>query len=739
MRRSRPLMLALMTSAASLAAPAYAAAQAADPEAKLVDEVVITASKTGENVREIAGSVDAITGDALQKLGAQSSEDYLTRVPGVVFNSQQPGLSTVTIRGVNTSTSYANLSQGTTGAYINDVPLTDPFFSAGTPDIDTFDVRNVEVHRGPQGTLFGSASLGGAVNYISNRPALGDVEFAAETTQGVTAHAGRLNSAFKFMVNVPLARDRLGIRVVGVSREEAGYIENLGVDASNTNAVEILGGRVLADWAPSDRTRVSWLSLYQEIKTADAPYSDPDLGPYAKRTFVREPSETSVLLHSLRLDQEWAPAKLTALATFHRKTAYAVGDLKRFGRFGFTAPFLDDAIRSRGHTFEVRLASPRGQPLEWLVGAMYDRTEEEIAEQAFATNAGTVADALLGPGAAADATVGDLWGLTTNDFTGREMALFGEGSYTFAERLKVTVGGRLFRTKTNSQTRGFGLLYAAFVNGQLVSAPPGVEQESEGFSPKISVSYEFAPRVRVYALASKGFRFGGGNVNPDPLLPRTFTSDKLWNYEVGLKSEWLDRTLVLDASVFRIEWSDIPLTVNTANGTSGVVNAGDAKIEGAEASLGWRVAPGLEVNSSVTYLDANLTKVAAGPGLVFGLRSGLQLPGSSDWMVSNIVRYEWRGDRAPFVLLSHRYASRAPALLQQYSPPGRNATVGGYHLVDVRAGITVGEVQLSVFANNLTDERAVLSATYFQPPLANEIHRFHARPRTFGITLHWER
>ena len=170
-----------------------------------------------------------------------------------------------------------------------------------------------------------------------------------------------------------------------------------------------------------------------------------------------------------------------------------------------------------------------------------------------------------------------------------------------------------------------------------------------------------------------------------------------------------------------------------------MVNAGDAQIRGAEASLTWRVTPGLRFDSNVTYLNAELDSVAADAGLTFGVTPGSTLPGASDWRVASSLRYDWQeSDLQPFVMLSHRYASTAPALLQQFSPPARNATVGGYNLFDLRAGVSTGPVEWVLFVDNLTDERASLSAGYLTPPLANEILDYVARPRTIGVSMNWK-
>ena len=149
--------------AAAQATRDASASAAAGADGSRLEEIVVTATKRPERVRDISGSVSAYDEAALETLGAESFSDYLTRTPGVVFNASIPGNSPAIIRGVSTTTGIAQ-AQGTTGYFIDDVPMTDPFYSAGIPDIDTFDVDNVTVLRGPQGTLFGSASMGGAVN-----------------------------------------------------------------------------------------------------------------------------------------------------------------------------------------------------------------------------------------------------------------------------------------------------------------------------------------------------------------------------------------------------------------------------------------------------------------------------------------------------------------------------------------------------------------------------------------------
>ncbi len=291
----------------------------------VLEEVIVTATKRPEPVRSISGSVTVLTGEQLETLGAQSFADYLTAVPGVVFNAQTPGLSPIVIRGVSTTTGF-DQGQATTGYFINDVPLTDPTFILAIPDIDAFDVNNVTVLRGPQGTLFGSASLGGAINYQAVIPNLTEYQMHVQTTVD-SVHGGGTGGAGKIMVNVPLISDVLAVRGVYVYRDDAGYIDNIGTGQTNTNRTTIRGGRLEVTWKPSATTTVNYLYLQQNEDTEDNNYVEPSLaGPYGKDTLVPEPFGFTTTIHNLRLDQDLGFGTLTATATYHRKSQNEFSD-----------------------------------------------------------------------------------------------------------------------------------------------------------------------------------------------------------------------------------------------------------------------------------------------------------------------------------------------------------------------------------------------------------------------------
>lgn len=678
------------------------------PTAAAEDDIVVTATKRSERVRDISGSVSAFDERSLEALGAQSFSDYLTRTPGVVFNAAIPGNSTAIIRGVATTTSIAQ-AQGTTGYFINDVPLTDPFYSGGIPDIDTFDIDNVAVLRGPQGTLFGSSSMGGAINYQAARPDLTRFDGHARGTIE-SVRRGEAGFDANLMLNAPVVTDVLAVRGVYGRRRIAGFVDNVGTGARDGNRTDIEGGRALVTLAPAAGTTLNYLFLTQTARTADAGSTQPGIGPYAKSTLIPEPFRYRTTIHNLRLDQELGFATLTATATLHRKTFSGQQDYS-----GLLPPTLAPAAflepgTSRGETFEIRIASPTGRRFEYLIGAFNDFTREKVINQLVAPNAAPV----FGTATVIDASVG---------IRGRESALFGEATYRLTDQLKVTVGGRLFRTRLTTITTQGGPLSGP------TTTTMGRSGEN-GFSPKASITWQPDPDHLFYALVSRGFRFGGPNIARDPAfpIPPQFDSDSLTNYELGTRLTLLDRKLLLDGTLYWVDWNDIQVTQRSPSGFIYTANAGRARNRGVELSATYRVTPALSLQGEATYLDGVLRRDF---GSVASLvPAGSRLPGSSRWQVSDSIIYAPRlSALAPTLALSHRYISSAPGEL---TPTPRRQ--GGYNLFDARVGITVEGFSITAFIENIGDKRGVSQAlTGVRGPV-----EFVVQPRTFGLTLDYK-
>jgi iron complex outermembrane recepter protein len=735
-RRGSIQALAFTTLASLSAAPVLSAES---PDA--LQEVLVTATKRTESVRDVAVPMSAVTGADLAESNANSLGDYVTRIPGVVFNDYQPGVSEIVIRGI-AATTYHEQGQTTVGYYLNDVALVEPGFPIGIPDIDTFDLDRVEVLRGPQGTLFGSSTLGGLINYVAKTADPSKFDSAAEALLGGGRNQdGQLNYAVKGMLNVPLS-DVLAFRVTAVERFDAGYLDNIGTGQKGSNDFRTQGARGSLVYKPSDDTTVTLMSTYQQTKLDDQTYLT--LGTYERDTPRAEPQKTDFWLTSLRLDQNVGFANLTVLGSFDKKTNYTV----------FTYPYAYVTGVTTGaaaawdptnafadiKTAEVRLASKDdGGPLRWLVGSSFLRADKSSTDHIYQQGAAAYIDAhsadfggysgsVLAPGDA-------IYGYITDTFN-KDFGVFGEVSYKPIEQIELTVGGRYYDTKNGATiTNKAGSLGGGTFTP--ADATFGTTQSENGFTPKATLAWRPQKGTLVYATYSEGFRVGGPNPNAAilPGIPKTYDSDKVKNYEIGTKLSLLDNQLFLDLTGFHIDWKNIQarLFTDAPYFYSYVTNAGSAKIDGVEFSATAHVNRYVSFTTNGTYQNARLSTFLPDTFAVGGgYTPGTVLPGSSKWAVANNLRFQWPDVTGmPGIELAHRYLSTAPVAFGDPPP----ATRGNFHEFDLRASYTIGEnYHLIAFVDNLFDRYGVLNA-----PFANQATPAGSiiRPRTYGLRLDW--
>lgn len=733
-------LLAAPVQAQSGAAPPPPApdAPAAAPSASTgssQEDIVVTATKRRETISRIAAPVSAITGEQLAKANANSLADYITRLPGVVFNDYQPGVSEVVIRGV-AATTYHEQGQTTTGYYLNEVQIVEPGFPIGIPDVDTFDLDRVEVLRGPQGTLFGSSTLGGLVNYIAKVADPTRIDAAAEGLIGSTKNAsGTLNYAGKTMVNIPIIQDKLAVRVMALQRYDAGYIDNLGTGKQGTNDFRTRGLRGSIVATPAEGTTITYLSTYQDTRLDDQTYIT-SASALTRNTPRAEPQKTSFFLNSLRLDQDLRFATLTVLGSVDKKTNYTFfTDPYGYVTGIFTGP---DAAYGPGHaranikTIEARLASPDDGRFRWLIGTSYLRARKSSYDQIFAPGAeayidahpdafGGVSGALLAPG---DQIYGYLANSINEDF-----GIFGEARYKFTDTLELTAGGRYYHTVAKGDVTN----QHGFVSGSTTDLSGSVNQKDSGFTPKVTLSWTPTAKLLAYATFSEGYRVGGINPNAGllPSIPNSYGADKVYNYEAGTKFSTLDNRLTIDASVFHINWRNIQAREfgPGPNYFSYVINAASAHITGVEFAGAVKITRQLGFSTNVTYQDAKLSKFLPdnyGPGYP----SGTRLPGASHWTIANNVTLDLPDlPFAPSFELAHRYLSKAPVAF------GNPSTRGGFNLFDARASIgLMRKVRLLGFVDNVFDKRGVLSGPFTaQTSPAYSV----TRPRTYGLRFDW--
>src|SRR6266478_3205075 len=220
-----------------------------------LEEITVTATKRRENLQDVPFGISALSTKDLERSGAESEQDYLAEVPGVHYSATGRGRSLIVIRGIATDGGNLSNLQKTVEVYVDELPLTDRFSAWTSPDISTFDIERVEVLRGPQGTLFGSGALGGAVRIITNKPDA--TTFHAKIEVGGATTDGRAGShSFKAMVNAPLIEDKLALRFIAFRTHDGGYVDNVIRNQRNVDGGTSEGGRAVLEYTPTDALKL---------------------------------------------------------------------------------------------------------------------------------------------------------------------------------------------------------------------------------------------------------------------------------------------------------------------------------------------------------------------------------------------------------------------------------------------------------------------------------------------------
>jgi iron complex outermembrane recepter protein len=630
--------------------PAYAALAQDAPAASRLEPVIVTATRREVNLQNVAQSVTAISTEDIEKQAFQTLDDVVTALPSVNLINALPGRNNIVVRGISTG-SGEYYTDSPIGVYLDDQPMT---AISQQVDVRLIDIERVEVLPGPQGTLFGSSSQGGTIRYITNKPNFAgfssQVDLEAGTTKG-----GEESYDFSGHVNIPLS-DNFAIRAVGFYAEDGGYVDNvLGSDQSGTktnadvveenwNDYTASGGRIAARWQISP-TWESTLSLVTQSSDADGAWeSDPAVGDYKLVRFFDEFREDDWYQASATVKADLGFAELTLAGSYFDRdiayewdnVAYENSRTAQYLSTGYYQLWVTDYHNStifndqkqNRWTYEARLTSQGDSRFQWLVGAFYEdvydywdygtRVEDLPSTTAwyYAQNyAYSYAYYTLYPLAETDDWYADVF-----DKRVRQKAVFGEMTFALTDRWSVTGGARWFefdREEIETETIPRGLpLFDFDEEGNFFLADPvrsaGTDDDTVF---KFATQFQIDDNRMIYALYSEGFRLGGQNsarAAESGVLPQTYKPDKLENYEVGLKSQWLDNRMLFNVSLFYMEWSDIQL--NTGGGDNdpwwlrGTFNGSKAEQKGIELTGEMQFTPNFNLEGSVSLMDPEFSE-----------------------------------------------------------------------------------------------------------------------------------
>lgn len=754
------------------------------------EEILVTATKRSALIKDVPFSINAQSQADIQRTGATSLEDLARNVAGLMIQNLGPGQSQVAIRGVSAGQIIRDQPgvKEQVGIYLDESVISLSLF---TPDIDLYDLNRVEVLRGPQGTLFGSGSIGGTIRYITNQPDMDGFAGSVEGNMNVI-DGGGTGGHIKGMVNLPISDDKAAIRIVGYHTEYAGFIDALREGGSideNVNSGSRSGGRVTLLLTPTDNISITPRLIYQEIamdgnnrQEVFNLYANPNtttrapvqLGERQQFLHLREGFKDETLITDLTVAVNYDGFDVTSVTSYtdrdilvSRDASALTGSVSVDLSLGDAAVLLPsnllDTTKVESFTQELRVSSSDDGPLQWVMGAFYSDTDRFYRQTLPTPGYDAAVDAVLGAGTAAATGMGiapvDSPFFSLLPYQLEQIAVFAEATYDITDDFHLTAGGRYYDYEEVRSVTQVGL----FGNGV---ADQVDKTSSNGFTPRILASYDVNDEVTVNAQISKGFRLGGVN---DPLNTalcsaedlvtfggfQDYDDETLWNYEVGAKVN--TGNVTLNVAAFYTKISNLQVTLDAGSCSSRVsFNVPDAHSKGVEFELKAHPVEGLDLSVAGSILDSKFNSTVSG-GLG-GVRDGNRLPSVPKFNIAATATYSFPlesfGNNVEgYVSATFQHRSSIFTQPSDQDPgagtfvsnlpfggaSGLDATVldlelDGYQTLNLSAGVDMETWEVVVYVNNVTDENANLSFDRERGGRARLGFRTN-QPRTFGLTV----
>ena len=743
------------------------AATGVESSTDVLETIVVTAQKRAQKLEDVPMSVSAISGDAIDQ-GPRNIQEILRSVPGVSFSGTEPGQGRYTIRGVSTGA-----SSPTTGIYLDDVSLVSINTSfAGAIDPPLFDLERIEVLKGPQGTLYGGSAMGGAIKYVSRAPVLDDTSITAGAELASTAK-GAISYEGQSVVNLPVMRDKLGVRLGVMYRDDGGYVDYVpnatGVfvnqslnnppapyqpvpfasagtlSIKDANERKNFAARLAGKWRASDSLTVSPVVTVQRSNKLNPDDFWANLPEFQASYRSRQPTHDDVEIYSLNVSQDFSRLNFTSLTAYTSRKVRWARDYTFF--VAGLVPFLlssDSPNESDTSTYtfsqEFRLSSADADAsTKWTLGAFYSRQADELYQIVHTSNAGTIF------GTGTDVVYeGDQKTKST------QYAVFADITQTIAERWDLNAGVRWFDIKQTVN----GVFDGVFNGGH--SEIDDKRATNVGFNPKVSVSFRVQPGHLLYASASKGFRPGGPNRfdTSSPLCapdferlgitkaPNSYGPDSLWTYELGSKNSAFAGRFVANAALFYTDWKKIQQQVDLPTcGFQFIANVGAATVKGAELSLEAALPAGLKLGGNVTYTQGRITESAPGVSASVG-QPMLDTP---KWMGNVFGEYRIPGLERVAGTLRAEYKYRGSSIrafdtvatvanpdgsLSQIPDPSQ--VQQAYRLLNLDFSVAWEKWQARLYVNNVTNASPILDDG---SRVSLFLTQTTLRPRTVGVGL----
>lgn len=754
--RLQPLPVAVTAALAST----FATTALAQPDG--LETIIVTATRREMSVQDIPLNIAAFDDSLLQAREISDLAELGRNVPGLyVIDQGKRSSNNIVVRGLNLNPFQSAEALGNTGGetvatYVGEVPL--------YIDLALVDIERVEVLLGPQGTLYGAGTLGGAIRYIPRKPQLGDTSVSVRGggfgVSEAESYGWRAGATF----NVPFG-DNFAFRASVEQYDDPGFIDTPylvrqpgvsdpepdfdvpGEEAANLYSVldsdweDTTYARVALRWQPGDNVDATFTYHHQNMEVGGRTQNHVvafDTHPFVSATRYPEPSERTNELLSAEIIADLGFAQLTSSTGYSRYEQWGQRDqtdLLITLEYGYEAfpsfsAFTREDEEENVFTQEIRLVSQGDGRWNWIAGAFfYDFEQPGATSKEFTPEY----DVYLGGSRPDDLEYIDF---VAEDLT--ERALFGEIGYQITDRWNITLGARYYDfTYDTLSDVDFPLANTIFGGAgpdeiNLELEPTTLDDSGTLF--KFNTSYQFNEDVLGYFTVSEGYRFGSANgvaACPDPLPPQQivcalpnefqYFPDKTTNYEIGMRSQWADGRITLNGALYYIDWQDPQLASVTANGSQPITKNGEgAETSGIELSLDASVTDRLNVGFSYSHTRAELTEVATAlirsftppgfgpsdPAEYIDGQPGDRLPGSPEDQAMVYMGYNWTLSSRWDMTLNYGVSSVGD-IITTTGLRGDSETLGGFSLHHASLVFSGGPWGFTLYGQNLLDKYAV--------------------------------
>ena len=722
-----------------------------------LQDVIVTANKKAQSLQNVPMAITALSPLQLRRSGAKEFRDYATGIPNLAYGTQGSDgggrySNEISIRGIT--------GLNTTAMYLDETPLPESI------DPNLVDVTRVEVLKGPQGTLYGSATMGGAIKVVTNQPN----PLQTEGVFGVNVSKvseGDFNYGINGVINQPLS-DKIAFRASGYFDFESGVYDrvvnkNIEIinavsrftedfygdpidapsdgcpgcsleDKENIDDKRNYGFNASLGFYPTKNISIIPKVIYQREKGDGYDFAEVSVDNFTQNsnTGIDESFEDEWIHYSLLGELKLANGKgkfvssTSYLDRFYTETE-DVSDINTIWWIEYETETISEAIwadnvaRSVGTDIfqqELRYESSLGGKFDFLLGAFYRREKQGwlYLDERPGMSAWLLSDNAYDPDECPDCAwdydyvmdhFDSPWYLYDGFFDEDEIALFGQFYYDITNRLKATFGFRYFNASQKKDIVEDGADFG------FVPLPLKDDNSENGFNPKFNLTYQLNPDQLVYATAVRGFRLGDINENlpsfcleeleeNDNNFPRFFTSDYVWNYELGFKGSWANGRLITNAAIFYNDWGNLQQYRFLDCGWGYTSNVGAADTKGLELDMRLKVTKNLELSGGIGLLDPIISK---GGGFLEAEKNDRILYAPK--ITGNAAATYTAQLNEKSSLFINANLQHTGERLGTYTPEdSQEGIFPAYTFLNARVGLQLPQYEISLFANNLTNTQA---------------------------------